>query len=123
MIANKLIARALDLCARTGRPLPTELKAYASDWQRQRYDLAWCWGTVKNALREGRAIWLVDVEVRRHYARLQASKDARDLKAGEPLGTAPAPDPEGWWDTHSPERALPRSAMAGGSPDDPHALR
>jgi hypothetical protein len=78
MIANELTARALDLCRRVGRPFPAELRAYASGWQRQGYDLPWCWTRVKVALREGRSLWQVEAEVHRHHARLQSDRDAND---------------------------------------------
>jgi hypothetical protein len=122
MTANELIARAIDICRRSGRPFPTELKGYASDWQRQQYDLAWCWGTVQSALRQGRALCNVEAEVHRHHARLQAEKDARDLRAGEPSVTIPAPGREPWCDLQSTPDDVPSPASAGGFPDDPDGL-
>jgi hypothetical protein len=114
MIANELTARALDLCRRVGRPFPAELRAYASDWQRQGYDLPWSWGMVKSALREGRAVWLVDVEVRRHHNQLQRDRDAKDLKAGEPLVATPKPDADRQRDFEGHRQALP-PLRSGGS--------
>src|SRR5260370_32346077 len=101
MNADELIDRAEGLCRALRRPFPTELKAYARDWQRQQYDLDWCWGMVKSALKERRALWQVEAEVHRHHARLQREKDAMDLKAGEALVTTPAPSRESWWDTET----------------------
>jgi hypothetical protein len=110
MNARELIARAQDLCSALGRPFPTEIKAYSWDWQRQRYDLGWCWGMLKCALRERRALWQIDVQVRRHHDQLQRHKDTRDLKAGEPLDTTPEPGLERWWDAESPQEDVQSSA-------------
>ena len=77
MIANELIARAEVTCRRLRRTLAPELKAYASDWPRQGDDLSRCWGLVKSALTEGRAVWQVDAAVRIHHACLQAAREAR----------------------------------------------
>jgi hypothetical protein len=125
MNAKELIARAQALCRALGRPFPTEVKAYAWDWQRQRYDLAWCWGIVKSALKERRALWQTEVEVRRHHDQLQRDRDAKDLKAGEPLAPTPRAGQEPWWetpspeqDTQSPQQNLPSSASPGGVLDD-----
>jgi hypothetical protein len=118
MNANELIVRAQGLCRAMGRPFPAEIKTGAWDWQRQQYDVAWCWGTVKCALKERRALWQVDVEVRRHHDQLQRDKDAKDLKAGEPLGTTPVPGGERWWGSQSPQQKVPSPASAGGILDD-----
>jgi hypothetical protein len=90
MIASELITKALDLCRRLGRPFPTELRAHASDWQRQGYDIPWCWAPVKAAPGERRSLVQVEGEVHRHHARLRSEKDARDRAAGEPLATSPS---------------------------------
>jgi len=121
MIALELIARAQDLCRVLRRPLPTELKAYASGWQRQRYDLAWCWGMVKSALKERRPLWQVEAEIHRHHARLQSEKDAKDRKAGEPLTPTPGAAQEAWWEAHSSRArvggpAPPRVRVGGPEP-------
>jgi hypothetical protein len=121
MNAAELIARTVDLCRRMGRPFPAELRAYASDWARQRYDLGWCWDTVKSALRERRALWQVDVEVHRHYARMQAAKDARNRAAGEPLVTTPSPSREAWWDSGASDD-VPSPSSVGDLPEDPDGL-
>jgi hypothetical protein len=104
MNANELIIRAQDLCRAMGRPFPAEIKTGAWDWQRQRYDLAWCWGMVKSALKERRALWRVNAEVHRHHAHLQSERDAKGRKAGEPLETTPATGEERWWETQGPEQ-------------------
>jgi hypothetical protein len=121
MIANELIARALDLCHRIGRPFPAELRGYTSDWQRQGYDLPWCWARVKSALREGRALVQIEAEVHRHHARLQSEKDARERAAGEPLLARPTPGKERWWETgpeqvsdEDPQEYLPSPTSARG---------
>jgi hypothetical protein len=130
MNANDLIVRAQDLCRALGRSFPTEIKTSAWDWQRQQYDLAWCWGTVQSALRQGRALCNVEAEVHRHHARLQSEKDARDRKAGEPLRPPPGAGQEPWWetqrpeqDTESPQSDLPSPASTGGVPDDLDGVR
>jgi hypothetical protein len=123
MNANELIVRAQALGRALGRSFPTELRAYASGWQRQGYDLPWCWYTVQSALRQGRALCNVEAEVHRHHARLQAEKDARDLKAGETLVTAPAPSREPWCYPQSSPEDAPSPASVDGPPDDPDGLR
>ena len=123
MNATDLIARVQGLCRALGRPFPAEVKAYAWDWQRQRFDLDWCWGMVRNALRERRSLWQVEAEVRRHHARLQSEKDTRDLKAGEPLVTTLASGPEDWWVSQDALDDVPSPASAIGFPDDPDGLR
>jgi hypothetical protein len=104
MNANDLIARAEGLCRALRRPFPAEVKGYAWDWQRQRYDLDWCWGMAKSALKDRRALWQVDVEVRRHHDQLQRDKDAKDRKAGEPLAPTPGDGQDPWCETQSPEQ-------------------
>jgi hypothetical protein len=89
MNANELIVRAEGLCRALRRPLPVEVKAYAWDWQRQRYDLAWCWAVVKSALKERRALWQVEVEVRRHHALLQAEQDRKQRDLCKPVLASP----------------------------------
>jgi hypothetical protein len=123
MNANELIARAQGLCRALGRLFPTELKAYASDWQRQRYDLDWCWGMVRSALRERRSLWQVEAQVRRHHARLQSEKDSRDLKAGELMVTTLASGPEDWWVSQDALEDMSSPASAIGFPDGPDGLR
>jgi hypothetical protein len=122
MTASELIARALDLCHRIGRPFPAELRAYASDWQRQGYDLPWCWAKVKGALREGRALVQIEAEVHRHHARLQSEKADRDCRAGEPVVATPTPDADRQRDFEGHQQAVPPPALARGTPDDPDAL-
>jgi hypothetical protein len=67
-------------------------------------------GALKCALKERRALWQIDVQVRRHHDQLQRHKDTRDLKAGEPLETTPEPGLERWWDAESPQEDVQSSA-------------
>ena len=132
MNANELIVRSQDLCRALGRSFPTELRAHASDWQRQSYDLPWCWARVKGALREGRPVWQVEAEVHRHHDQLQRARDAKGRKAGEPLETTPATGEERLWETgqqvsdEDPQQPSPTSAMGvtgGPAGDRPCAER
>ena len=77
---------------------------------------------MKNALKEKRALWQVDVDVRRHHDQRQRDKDAQDRKAGEPLEPTPAAGQEPWWEnpeeyTWSPEEDVPSPASVGSLPD------
>jgi hypothetical protein len=85
MTASELIARARDLCLRIKRTYPGELGAYACGWQREGFDLPWCWNAVRSALREGRAVSQVDAAVRSHYAGLQAAREARERALCRPV--------------------------------------
>jgi hypothetical protein len=122
MNAKELVDRAQGFCRAMRRPFPTELKAYASGWQRQGYHLPWCWARVKGALREGRAVWQVETEVHRHHARLQSEKADRDRKAGDPLVASPTPDADRHWDSEGHRQAAVPPASAGGMRDDPDRL-
>jgi hypothetical protein len=122
MDTRELIDRAQGLCRAMRRPFPNELKAYASGWQRQGYDLPWCWARVNGALREGRAAWLIEAEVLRHHDRLQRARDAMERKAGEPLVATPTPDAVRHWGSEGHQQALPPSAATCGMPDEPNAL-
>jgi hypothetical protein len=123
MNANELIAQTQDLCRALGRPFPVEIKAYSWDWQRQRYELAWCWGIVKSALKLGRALWSIDQEIHRHYARRQAEKNAEDIEAGKPVPASSAPERERRWDPLGIPHDVPSPASVGGFPNDPDSLR
>jgi hypothetical protein len=104
MMAQELIARAQTLRRHRGIPLPPDLRQYAYQWQRERFDLEFCWRQVKPMLSSSRPLWQAEVEIRRHHARLQSEKDTRDLKAGEPLAPIPGAGQEPWWETQSPEQ-------------------
>jgi hypothetical protein len=104
MMAQELIARAQTLRRHRGIPLPPDLRQYAYQWQRERFDLEFCWRQVKPMLSSSRPLWQAEVEIRRHHARLQSEKDTRDLKAGEPLAPAPGAGQEPWRETQSPEQ-------------------
>src|ERR1700726_2701386 len=113
MMAPELIERAQALCRRRGIRFPSDLRQYAHQWQREGFDLEFCWRHVKPLLSSNRPLWQAEVEVRRHHARLQSEKDSRDLKAGEPLVTTLASGPEDWWDSHGALEDMSSPASAG----------
>jgi hypothetical protein len=119
MNANELIARAQALCRRRSIPVPSDLRQYAHQWQRERFDLDFCWRLVKPMMVSSRPLWQVEAEVRRHHARLQSEKDCRDRKAGEQLVTTLASGLEDWWVSQDASEDVPSPASAGGFPDDP----
>lgn len=80
MTASELVARAKELCWRSKRTFPAELGAYASTWQRQGFEMSWCWTLVKNALTEDRALWQVEAAICRRYADLQKVSDASSAR-------------------------------------------
>lgn len=98
MTGHELMMRAQSLCRRLRRPVPAELGGYASHWQRQGFDLGFCSSTVRRALKEGRAMWMVDAEIRRHYAGIQAATEAKERSLCPPLlpsSTAPQKPSQG----------------------------
>jgi hypothetical protein len=127
MMAHELIERAQTLCRHRGIRFPSDLRQHAHQWQRERFDLEFCWRLVKPMLMLSRPIWQAEVEIRRHHAGLQRDRDAKDLKAGEPLALAPGAGQETWWetqgpdqDTQNPDQYLPST---DGVPDDLDGLR
>jgi hypothetical protein len=120
MMDQELIARAQTLCRHRGIRFPSDLRQYAHQWQRERFDLEFCWRLVKPMLALSRPIWQAEVEIRRHHDRLQRDRDARDVEAGEPLETTPEPSLQDWWDTENPQEGVQSSASV---PDDPDWLR
>jgi hypothetical protein len=80
MTADALIAKAEEFCHRAGARFPTELRQLARQWQRERFDLEFCWGQVQPLLSAGRPIWQAEVDVRKHHAALQAEKEAGDRR-------------------------------------------
>jgi hypothetical protein len=88
--ASELVARAKELCRRSKRTFPAELGGYACAWQREAYDLSWCWTLVKVALRRGQALWQVDAAVRSRYADLKAAREARERSLCKPVLTSHA---------------------------------
>jgi hypothetical protein len=123
MMALELVAQAQALCRRRGLRCPSDLRQYAFQWQRERFDLEFCWRLVKPLLSSGRPLWQAEVEIRNHHTRLQSEKDARDLKAGEPLVATPAPSPEDWWDAQGALDDVPSPSSVGDLPEDPDGLR
>jgi hypothetical protein len=119
MLARELLERAHALCRRRGIRFPSDLLQYAYQWQRESFDLEFCWCLVKPLLSSGRPLWPAEVEIRRHHARLQSKKDGRNLRAGRPLGTTPQLGQEPWWDTPSPEVVVLSPASVSGIPDNP----
>jgi hypothetical protein len=87
MMAQDLIERAQALCRHRGIRFPADLLQYAHQWQRERFDLEFCWRHVKPLLSSNLPLWQAEVEVRRHHDRLQRDSDAQSVKAGEPLDT------------------------------------
>jgi len=100
MTASELVARAKELCWRSKRTFPAELGAYASTWQRQGFEMSWCWTLVKNALTEDRALWQVEAAICRRYADLQKVSDARQRALCPP---APASSRPGSADQRAPQ--------------------
>jgi hypothetical protein len=122
-MAYELIERAQALCRHRGIRFPSDLRQYAHQWQRERFDLEFCWRVVKPKLTLSRPIWRAEVEIRRHHDRLQRDRDAQDLKAGEPLVTTLASGPEDWWDSQDALDDMSSLASAGGFPNDPDDFR
>src|ERR1700722_14771361 len=50
MNANELIVRAQDPCRQRRIRFPSDLRQYASQWQREDFDLQFCWHRVKPLL-------------------------------------------------------------------------
>src|SRR3984957_755053 len=94
MNANELIARAEDLCRHRRIRFPSDLRQYASQWQREDFDLRFCWHRVKPLLSAARPLWPAEVDIRNHHARLRDEKAARERAAGKPPVTSPTPDGE-----------------------------
>ena len=117
MIANDLITKASTLCRQLRRPFPVELKAYATGWQREGFELTWCWFQVKQALLECRAISLVEAPVRKHFADLQAVRDAKQREMGRPLALCSPIPRAGDWDIGPGEQTLPAPAPATNGAD------
>jgi hypothetical protein len=91
MMAHELIEWAQALCRHRGIRFPSDLRQYAHQWQRERFDLEFCWRHVKSLLSSNRPLWQAEVEIRRYHDRLQRDRDAEDVEAGEPLETTPEP--------------------------------
>jgi hypothetical protein len=106
MIAKQLIANATNLCRRLRRSLPPELKSYATGWERNGFDIGWCWSLVKSALVENRAMWMVDAEIGKHFAHLQSVRDAKEAEKGRPLSSSLPPAPPNPWATIPDDQAL-----------------
>jgi hypothetical protein len=118
MMAQDLIERAQALCRHRGIRFPADLLQYAHQWQRERFDLEFCWRHVKPLLSSNLPLWQAEVEVRRHHDRLQRDSDAQSVKAGEPLDTTLAPGQERWWDPESPQEDVQSSASVLDDPRD-----
>ena len=119
MTAHELLARAQALCRALRRPFPADLRQYASQWGREGFDLEYCWQRVKPLLSSGRPLWQAEVDIRRHHDQLQRDRNAKDLKAGEPLVATPTPDADRQRDSEGHQQAAPPPASARGTPDDP----
>jgi hypothetical protein len=124
MTAFELIERAQALCRRRGIPFPSDLRQYAAQWQREQFNLEFCWRQVKPLLSSRLPLWQAEIEIRRHYARLRSETDAQDRKAGEPLEPTPAAGQEPWWESPeeyiwSPEEDVRSPASVGSLPDEP----
>jgi hypothetical protein len=104
MMTQELIARAQALCRHRRIYFPSDLRQYAYQWQREQFDLEFCWRLVKSHLSSGRPLWPVEAEIRRHHDRLRSEKGVRDRAAGEPLATTHATGEERWWETQGPEQ-------------------
>jgi hypothetical protein len=122
MNANELIVRAQELCRHRRIRFPSDLMQYAHQWHRERFDLELCWRRVKPLLSSGRPLWQAEVDIRRHHDRVQRERNAKDLKAGEPLVASPTPDADSHWDSERHQQAVPPPASACGTPDDPDGL-
>jgi hypothetical protein len=119
MIAHELIERAQALCRHRGIRFPSDLLQYAHQWQRERFDLEFCWRLVKPMMVSSRPLWQAEVEVRRHHDRLHRDRDAQDVKAAE----SPEPGQQDSWDSQGALDDMSSPASAGGSPDDPDDFR
>jgi hypothetical protein len=122
MMAQDLIQRAQALCRHRRIHFPSDLLQYAHQWHRERFDLELCWRRVKPLLSSGLPLWQAEVGIRRHHDQLQRDRNAKDLKAGEPLMAIPTPDADRQWDFEGHQQAVPPPASASGTPDDPDGL-
>jgi hypothetical protein len=84
MTADALITKAKEFCRRADARFPPELCQLARQWQRERFDLKFCWCQVQPLLSAGRPIWQAEVDVRKHHAALQAEKETRDRRLNMP---------------------------------------
>jgi hypothetical protein len=84
MTAGALITKAEECCRHADTRLPTELRQMARQWQRERFDLEFCWRQVQPLLSAGRPIWQAELDVRKHHAALQAEKESRDRRLNMP---------------------------------------
>jgi hypothetical protein len=75
--ADALITKAEEFCRHAGTRFPTELRQLARQWQRERFDLEFCWRQVQPLLSARRPIWQAEVDVRKYHAALQAEKETR----------------------------------------------
>jgi hypothetical protein len=104
MMAQDIIQRAKTICRHRRIGFPSDLLQYAHQWQREQFDIEFCWRLVKPLLTSGPPLLQAENDIRRHHDQLQRDRNARDLKAGEPLETTPATGEESWWETQDPEQ-------------------
>ena len=107
---NELVARAQALCRALRRPFPPDLRQYASQWDRERFDAELCWQRVKPLLLSGRPLWQAEAEIRRHHAELRRARDDRDRQAGEPLAVSPTSDADRHWGSEGHLQVVPPPA-------------
>jgi hypothetical protein len=107
MTAHKLIERAEALCRYRRIRFPSDLLQYARQWERERFDLEFCWHRVKPLLSSGRPLLQAEVDIRRHHDRVQRERDARDIECGEPSVATPTPDADRQRDSEGHLQAVP----------------
>jgi hypothetical protein len=122
MNAAELIARAETLCRYRRIPFPSDLRQYAHQWARERFDLERCWSLVRPLVSSGRPLWQAETEIRRHHDQLQRARDAEDRAAGDPSATTPAPAGERRWGSWAHRQAALPPASTGSILDDPDGL-